>query len=146
MAKYRNTLSELNCTSNSNLPSLSSNAPVNISETISRNLAISSNNEITCVGASPSSSSQITSGDAEPSLNTEIISEDIAPNSNNETIAGNPDSSLNSEILSEDAASSLDSQAMLDVASSSTCDVNINETNICSQIPDTIIRDVETDR
>ncbi|KAK4887133.1 hypothetical protein RN001_003404 [Aquatica leii] len=73
------------------------------------------------------------------SANSEIACEVASSNSNNPgqsqsqslsdpSISGHSHLSSNSGILSEDAASSLDSQTTLDVAaSSSTCDLSINE-------------------
>ena len=144
MAKYRNSI-ETDDSSNSSSLNFSSNTPVNISETSSKNITVNLNSEMTSVDASSSSSSQITSGDAEPSLNKEIISEDGALSLSNQAISGNFDSSLISEILSEDGAPSLDNQTTLgDADSSSTCDLNISETNVNSELSDTIIGDIET--
>lgn len=94
MAKYRDSSSETDVTSNS---TLSSSIPIDIGETLTINVTQSSNSEIACE-----------------------IPEDVAPNSNNQFTSGHPHTSSNSELLLENVASNLDSQPTLDVATSST--------------------------
>ena len=147
MAKYRDSSSEIDCTSKSTPETLSSNTPIDISKTIARNTTESVNSEIVCEVAPSSLIHHTTSDDLELNLNKEIIPEDVAPNLNNQCMSGHTNLSVNSEVLSEDAASSLDSQTMLgDIASSSICDLSINETNVCDDNPDANIEYVETGR
>lgn len=80
-------------------------------------------------------------------MNSKITPEDVAPSSNNQSILRHPDLDFNREISSENAASNLDNQTTLeDVASSSTCDISINETNVFNEIPDTNIEDIGKER
>ncbi|KAK4875311.1 hypothetical protein RN001_011733 [Aquatica leii] len=73
--------------------------------------------------------------------------EDVGESLSDPSISGHSHLSSNSKIVSEDAASSLDSQTTLDVAaSSSTCDLSINENASCNEISDTNIEDIETGR
>lgn len=145
MAKYRNLLSEKDYTNTSSPPTLLSNISVDINKTIPRSVTSNSNDEITSEDASSSSLSQITPEDAAPSSNSEIISEDGAPSSNTQTISEHPDPSSNREMKSEAAAPSLGGQFTLgDVTATSTCDLNINETNFDNEISDTNIGDIET--
>ncbi|KAK0176842.1 hypothetical protein PV328_000944 [Microctonus aethiopoides] len=131
MTKYRGLLSEADCTSNSTPNNLSSSIPVDISETIAKNLTESSNSEIPCEVGSSSSNGQTTSGDSEQSLNSKIIPEDVASNSNN---------------LPEDVVLNLDIQSTLDVATSSNCGLIINESNVCDDIFDINIEEIDTGR
>ncbi|KAL3288194.1 hypothetical protein HHI36_002644, partial [Cryptolaemus montrouzieri] len=143
MAKYRNSSLEIDYTSNSTPHSLSSSTLVDNSESTVKNLSKSSNSEV----ASSSLIRETTSRDFELSLNSEILPKNIAPNSNTQCMSGHSNPSFNIELLSEGATSSLDYQTTLgDVDSSSTCDLSINETNICDDIPDTNTDGIETGR
>ncbi|CAG5071463.1 Protein of unknown function, partial [Cotesia congregata] len=122
MAKYRDSSSETDYASNSTSLTLSPSTPVDISETVLRNVTQSSYSEV-------------------------ASSKDVAPSSNNQSISRHPDLDFNRETSSENAASNLDSQTTLeDVASSSTCDLSINETNVFNEIPDTNIEDIGKER
>lgn len=91
----------------------------------------SSNSEIACEVASSSSNSP----------------EDVDQSLNNPSTSEHPHPTFNSEILREDAAPSLDSQTTLgDVASSSICDLSINENTANNEISDPNIEDIETGR
>ncbi|CAB3237041.1 unnamed protein product [Arctia plantaginis] len=143
MSKYRDLSSETDYGSNSTSLTLSPSTPVDISETVPRNVTQSSYIEV----ASSSLDIQTKSGDFELNLNSKITPEDVAPSSNNQSISRHPDLDFNREISSENAASNLDSQTTLeDVASSSTCDLSINETNDFNEIPDTNIEDIGKER
>lgn len=142
MAKYRDSSSETDYASNSTSLTLSPSTPVDISETVPRNVTQSSCSEV----ASSSLNIQTKSGDFELNLNSKITPEDVAPSSNNQSISRHPDLDFNCEI-SKNAALNLDSQTTLeDVASSSTCDLSINETNVFNEIPDTNIEDIGKER
>ncbi|KPJ19879.1 hypothetical protein RR48_02307 [Papilio machaon] len=142
MAKYRDSSSETDYASNSTSLTLPPSTPVDISKTVPRNVTQSSCSEV----ASSSLNIQTKSGDFELNLNSKITPEDVAPSSNNQSISRHPDLDFNCEI-SENAASNLDSQTTLeDVASSSTCDLSINETHVFNEIPDTNIEDIGKER
>lgn len=147
MAKYRHSSSEIDCTSKSTSDTLSANTSINISETTSKNTNEKLDSEIVREVASSSLIDHTTSNDLELTSNKEIIPEDVTSNLNNQCVSEHLELRVNSEVLSEDAASSLDSQTIVgNIASSSTCNLSINESNVCDNTTDANIENLETGR
>lgn len=87
MAKYPYSSSETDYASNSTSLTLSPSTPVDISETVLRNVTQSSYSEV----ASSSLNIQTKSGDFELNLSSKITPENVAPSSNNQSISKDPD-------------------------------------------------------